>query len=129
MEKITQALRLLGDKTRLRILRRIENLSIPSESIDFALFSQALHHLPDPQQGITQAVRILRPQGRLVIMELASHEEEWVKDKLGHRWLGFEPITLETMMRKMDLTTITVETNPLCWGESFRVILASGIKN
>ncbi len=108
---------------------RIENLSIPANSIDFALFSQSLHHLEQPEQGVREAVRILRPGGRLVIMELASHQEDWVREKLGHVWLGFEPELLKGMMFKASLQSIEIEVNPQRWGESFRVILASGIKN
>lgn len=108
---------------------QIEDLSLATESFDFVLFSQSLHHLPQPELGLQQAARILRPGGRLIIMELASHEEDWVREKLGHQWLGFDSEALSTLMKKVGLTSISIETNPPRWGESFRVILASGIKH
>lgn len=107
---------------------KIENLSLPTNSLDFVLFSQSLHHLEKPHLGMKEAVRVLRPGGRLVVMELAPHEEEWVREKLGHVWLGFEADFLKAMMAEAKLTHIEVETNPQRWGESFRVILASGLK-
>ncbi|MBF0280699.1 MAG: metalloregulator ArsR/SmtB family transcription factor [SAR324 cluster bacterium] len=111
------------------LAERIEALSIPSDSVDLALFSQSLHHLRDPQLGLSEAIRILRPGGRLVIMELAPHQEEWVREKLGHIWLGFDHESLREMMTIANLHSIAVEVNAQRWGESFRVVLASGIKN
>lgn len=107
---------------------QMEALSLPTASTDFALFSQSLHHLEEPQLGINEAVRILRPGGRVVVMELAPHGEEWVREKLGHLWLGFEPETLKEMMENARLNSIAMEINPQYWGEAFRVILATGIK-
>ena len=54
------------------------SLSLSSESLDVAFFSQSLHHLENPQKGLHEAVRILRPGGQVLVMELDSHEEEWV---------------------------------------------------
>ncbi|MBF0287688.1 MAG: metalloregulator ArsR/SmtB family transcription factor [SAR324 cluster bacterium] len=107
---------------------RIEELSLPNMSTDFVLFSQSLHHLPRPELGLQEASRILRPGGRMIIMELAPHQEEWVREKLGHMWMGFETDTLTQMMNDAGLQSIQIEANPPRWGESFRVILASGIK-
>ncbi len=107
---------------------RIEALSLPEASMDFVLFSQSLHHLPKPELGLREAARILRPGGRMTIMELAPHQEEWVREKLGHVWLGFETEALTQMMHDVGLQSIKIEANPPRWGESFRVILASGIK-
>ena len=108
---------------------KIEALSIPSNSVDFVLFSQSLHHLNKPLLGLAEAVRILKPEGRLAVMELAPHREEWVCEKLGHVWLGFKPDYLHEMMAQANLESIVVETNPQRWGEAFRVILASGLKH
>ncbi len=106
----------------------IEGLPIRSESVDVAFFSQSLHHLREPEQGFREAARILRPGGRLIVMELASHQETWVQDKLGHIWLGFEKESLSQMMHAAGLRQIHVETNPKRREESFRVMLASAIK-
>lgn len=108
---------------------RIEALSIPSNSVDFALFAQSLHHLQEPRIGLAEAVRILKPGGRLAVMELAPHQEEWVCEKLGHVWLGFEQNVLREMMTGSNLQSVVVESNPQRWGEVFRVILASGVKH
>ena len=107
---------------------RIEALKERDESYDLAVFSQSLHHLKEPEAGIEHAVRVLRPGGRLVVFDLAPHQERWVIPKLGHVHLGFELEELERMLRKTGLTGIELDQVQQRRGEVFRVVLATGIK-
>ena len=107
---------------------RIESLAEKSESFDLAIFSQSLHHLEQPAKGIGQAVRVLRPGGRLIVVDLAPHREEWVIAKLGHIHLGFALEEMEAMLRATSLEDIHLEQVHQRRGEAFTVILASGIK-
>jgi len=67
----------------------IEDLPLPDESHDVVVASQALHHASAPARCLTEARRILVPGGRLLVIELLAHTEEWVRDKLQHVHLGF----------------------------------------
>jgi ubiquinone/menaquinone biosynthesis C-methylase UbiE len=67
----------------------LEALPLPDASVDVAFLSQALHHAATPSLAIMEAARILRPGGRLVILDLASHEHEWVREQFADHWLGF----------------------------------------
>ena len=58
-------------------------------SVDVALLSQALHHAEDPARALAEAARILVPGGRVLVLDLREHEEAWVRERLGDRWLGF----------------------------------------
>ncbi|MCH8842519.1 MAG: metalloregulator ArsR/SmtB family transcription factor [SAR324 cluster bacterium] len=107
---------------------RIESLAEKSESFDLAIFSQSLHHLEQPAKGLGQAVRVLRPGGRLIVVDLAPHREEWVIAKLGHIHLGFALEEMEAMLRATSLESIHLEQVHQRRGEAFTVILASGIK-
>jgi len=54
---------------------------------DAALFHQVLHY--DPQAAIAEAVRVLKPGGRILIVDFAPHELEFLRSELAHRRLGF----------------------------------------
>ena len=84
-----QRLDRLGLKHVSLMAEDVSQLSIDSDSIDVAFFSQSLHHLVDSSSGFIEASRILRPGGTVAVMELASHDQEWVLEKLNHQWLGF----------------------------------------
>ena len=90
--------------TNVRFLQAdmAEGLSreVGAHSCDLALLSQTLHHLPDPMVGLEVASGLLKPGGRLILMELLPHGEAWVKEKLGHLHQGFSATELEGMMQK-----------------------------
>jgi ArsR family transcriptional regulator len=56
---------------------------------DVALFHQVLHYLDDPQAALAEAVRVLKPGGRILIVDFAPHELEFLRSELAHRRLGF----------------------------------------
>ncbi|MHC5652654.1 ArsR/SmtB family transcription factor [Stappia sp.] len=64
-------------------------LNVPSESFDLITLHQVLHFLDDPGRAIQEAARVLRPGGRLLIVDFAPHELEFLRDAHAHRRLGF----------------------------------------
>jgi ArsR family transcriptional regulator len=56
---------------------------------DIALFHQVLHYLDDPQAAVLEAARVLKPGGRILIVDFAPHELEFCRTELAHRRLGF----------------------------------------
>lgn len=77
----------------------IEDPPIEDGSVDLALFSQALHHAASPPRAIESAHRILRPGGRILILDLAAHAYEQARDLYAHVWLGFSEVELQAMLR------------------------------
>jgi ubiquinone/menaquinone biosynthesis C-methylase UbiE/DNA-binding transcriptional ArsR family regulator len=59
------------------------------QGFDAALFHQVLHYLDDPQAAIVEAARVLRPGGRVIVVDFAPHQLEFLRDELNHRRLGF----------------------------------------
>jgi ArsR family transcriptional regulator len=67
----------------------IEDPPIDDASVDVAFFSQALHHAEKPARAIEAAYRILRPGGRVVILDLLKHSVEEARELYADVWLGF----------------------------------------
>ncbi|MDF3130042.1 metalloregulator ArsR/SmtB family transcription factor [Kiritimatiellaeota bacterium B1221] len=82
----------------------LEKLPIDDGEMDVVFISQALHHAAQPQAAIREAARCLCPGGRLVVLDLVAHEQEWVREQYADLWLGFEPGELESYFEKAGLT-------------------------
>jgi ubiquinone/menaquinone biosynthesis C-methylase UbiE/DNA-binding MarR family transcriptional regulator len=59
------------------------------QGFDAVLFHQVLHYLDDPQAAVVEATRVLKPGGRVLIVDFAPHELEFCRTELAHRRLGF----------------------------------------
>jgi ubiquinone/menaquinone biosynthesis C-methylase UbiE len=106
----------------------LEKLPIPDASVDVALLSQALHHSRDPVRAVAEASRVTRPGGRVLVLDLREHQEEWVRGKLGDRRLGFADEELHTMLTKAGLADVKVGVGSRKSGDPFTVLLATGQK-
>ena len=76
----------------------MEELPIRSASVDCVFFSQSLHHALHPQRALEEAARILRPGGRIVILDLVQHRYEEARALYADEWLGFSEADLESML-------------------------------
>ena len=108
----------------------LEELPIKNGKVDLALLHQSLHHAMHPQKAIEEAHRILRPGGRVVILDLVKHGFEEARDLYADVWLGFSQIELMEMLRKAHFEDIEVsvvhreEVAP-----HFETLMAVGIRN
>ena len=106
----------------------LEKLPIKDDTVDVALLSQALHHASDPARAVREAARITAPGGRVLILDLRQHAEEWVRTKLGDRRLGFTSDELEQMLTGAGLREPRVAVGARKVGDPFTVLIASGRK-
>jgi ArsR family transcriptional regulator len=106
----------------------LERLPLRDAAVDVALLSQALHHARDPQRALGEAARIVVPGGRVLILDLRQHSEQWVRDQLGDRWLGFSDERLATLLAEAGLTEVDVTVGARRTGDAFTVLVASGRK-
>jgi len=67
----------------------IEDLPLADAGHDVVVLSQALHHARTPARALAEARRVLVPGGRLLVLDLLAHTEEWVRSEHQHRHLGF----------------------------------------
>jgi ubiquinone/menaquinone biosynthesis C-methylase UbiE/DNA-binding transcriptional ArsR family regulator len=69
---------------------RLEDLPIDDASIDVAVLSLVLHFVVDPMEVVAEAARVLRPGGRLLVVDMLPHERDEYRTTMGHLWLGFD---------------------------------------
>ena len=107
----------------------LEEPPIADSSIDLAVFSQALHHANSPNKAIAAARRILRPGGRLVILDLLAHSFEQARDLYADLWLGFSEVQLLHLLeqagfRESEVQIVSRELN----SPYFQTVLATGVR-
>ena len=103
-------------------------LPLRNASVDIALLSQSLHHAAEASHAIAEAARVLRPKGKLLILDLREHDQTWVKKRFGDRHLGFSSEQLESLLRGAGLREVKVNVGASKAGDPFAVLIASGTK-
>lgn len=132
-ERMVQLGRELAKKEKINnlqyVLGDIEKVPLPDRSVDLALLSQALHHAEHPRQALAEAYRILRPGGRLLLLDLRAHKFEKARELYADRWLGFRENELHDWIEAtgfQDSEVRIVAKDPREPG--FETLLASGTK-
>jgi ubiquinone/menaquinone biosynthesis C-methylase UbiE/DNA-binding transcriptional ArsR family regulator len=72
----------------------IYDLAVPTNSFDVVLIHQVLHFLDDGARAIREAARVLAPSGRLLVVDFAPHDLEFLREEHAHRRLGFAAETV-----------------------------------
>lgn len=83
----------------------IYDLPVPKDSFDVVVIHQVLHFLDDAAGAIREAARVLRPGGRLLVVDFAPHELEFLREQQAHRRLGFAS---ESVAQWMDAAGLDV---------------------
>jgi ubiquinone/menaquinone biosynthesis C-methylase UbiE/DNA-binding transcriptional ArsR family regulator len=86
------------------------DLALPKDSFDVVIIHQVLHFLDDGARAIAEAARVLRPSGRLLVVDFAPHELEFLRDQHAHRKLGFAPDTVAQWMSGAGLEVVAQRT-------------------
>jgi len=84
------ARRRLAARANVEIRRgELEALPLDDAELDAAVLSLALHFAPEPARVLAEAARVLKPTGRLLVIDMTPHDREEYRAEMGHVWLGF----------------------------------------
>ncbi len=85
------------------------DLGLDAGSTDVAVLHHVLHYLDDPASSIAEAARVLRPGGRLLIVDFAPHDDEAMRADYAHHWLGFADDEIADWCTDVGLIDVTTE--------------------
>jgi ubiquinone/menaquinone biosynthesis C-methylase UbiE len=107
----------------------LEAVPIADGSVDLALFSQSLHHAMHPERAVAEAWRILKPGGRVAILDLVQHRFAEARELYADVWLGFSEVELELMLGKAGFGNVhTAVVHKETEAPFFQTVLATGNK-
>jgi ubiquinone/menaquinone biosynthesis C-methylase UbiE len=98
---------------------RLEDLPIDDSSVDVAVLSLVLHFVVDPMEVIAETARVLRPGGRLLVVDMLPHERDEYRTTMGHLWLGFDEQQLAAWMEDVGFASprvVPLPPDPLAKG-------------
>lgn len=95
-DMVQAARRRLKGSTKVDVRRGdMEALPIDDAQLDVAIVALVLHHVPEPVRALAEVGRVLRPGGRVLIVDMLPHDREEYQQQMGHVWLGFSEKTIK----------------------------------
>lgn len=92
-------------------------LPLQTDSVDAAFCVMVLHFLPDPERAIAGLCRIVRPGGSVILVDLVEHKQEWMREQMAHRWLGFDRRAIDRWFRAAGVPSIEYDLTGSFAGE------------
>jgi ubiquinone/menaquinone biosynthesis C-methylase UbiE len=110
-------------------LRRgeLETLPIDDARLDAATLALVLHHLPEPGRALADVSRVLKPRGRLLIVDMLPHDRESYRQQMGHVWLGFSEEHVRRILDESgfgDVRIVPLSPDPKSKGPGLFVAMA-----
>ncbi len=88
----------------------VQALPLRDGVCDAAFASMVLRHVARPATALAELARVVRPGGRVVLLDFTRHEQAWMREELAHQWLGFAREELERLLRQAGLAPLAYAT-------------------
>jgi len=112
-------------------LRRgdLESLPIDDTRLDAATLMLVLHHVPEPDRALAEVARVIKPGGRLVVVDMLPHDRDNYRQQMGHVWLGFSDEHVRALVEAAgfeDIRVVALPPDPRAKGPA--LFVAAGIR-
>jgi ArsR family transcriptional regulator len=95
-------------------LRRgdLESLPIDNGELDAAMLSLVLHYSPAPARALGEVNRVLKPRGRVLVVDMLPHDRQEYQQQMGHVWLGFSEKQVTRFLSGAGFSDVRVRALP-----------------
>jgi ArsR family transcriptional regulator len=90
----------------------LEALPVDDRALDAATLCLVLHHVPEPTAVLREAVRVLQPGGRLLVIDMLEHDRREYQQQMGHVWLGFAAEQMASWLEAAGCAEVRVRPIP-----------------
>ena len=98
-DMLDAARRRLGAAANVDLRRgELEQLPLADGALDAAMLSLVLHHSPAPALTLSEVARVVRPGGRVLVVDMLPHERDEYQQQMGHVWLGFSELQVTRLL-------------------------------
>jgi len=91
----------------------IEALPIDDDTLDAAVLSLVLHHVPDPVRALAEVARVVKSGGRVLVVDMLPHDREEYQQHMGHVWLGFSEAQITRVLKGAGFDRVRVRPLPV----------------
>ena len=90
----------------------IESLPIDNGELDAAMLSLVLHYSPAPPRALAEVGRVLKPGGRVLVVDMLPHDRQEYQQQMGHVWLGFSEKQITRFLTGSGFADVRVRALP-----------------
>src|SRR5688572_14809526 len=90
----------------------LESLPVEAGELDAAMLSLVLHYSPSPGRALAEVARVLRPGGRVLVVDMLPHDRQEYQQQMGHVWLGFSEKHIGKLLTDAGFSDVRVRLLP-----------------
>jgi SAM-dependent methyltransferase len=112
-DMLDAARRRLGERPNVDIRQGdLEALPLDAGELDCAMLALVLHHAPNPANALAEVARVVKPGGRLLVVDMLPHEREEYQQQMGHVWLGFAETHISRLLTGAGFSDVRMRVLP-----------------
>jgi ArsR family transcriptional regulator len=77
------------------------------------MLSLVLHYSPEPPRALAEIGRVVRPDGRVLVVDMQPHDREEYQQQMGHVWLGFSETQITRLLAGAGFNDVRVRMLPV----------------